>query len=71
MEMAVKVIDINHIDHRPHNMDARRMQTVSKHGVRISCVLHWELVWSFMFHVTKCLMYESQNFFFTSMKTKF
>jgi hypothetical protein len=27
MEMAVKVIDINHIDHRPHNMDARRMQT--------------------------------------------
>jgi serine/threonine protein kinase len=27
MEMAVKVIDINHIDHRPHNMEARRMQT--------------------------------------------
>lgn len=26
--MAVKVIDINHIDHRPHNMEARRMQTV-------------------------------------------
>ena len=29
MEMAVKVIDINHIDLRPHNLEAKRMQTVS------------------------------------------
>jgi hypothetical protein len=27
MEMAVKVIDINHIDLRPHNVEAKRMQT--------------------------------------------
>ena len=29
MEMAVKAIDINHIDLRPHNIEAKRMQTVS------------------------------------------
>jgi hypothetical protein len=29
MEMAVKVIDINHIDLRPHNIESKRMQTVS------------------------------------------
>lgn len=67
MEMAVKVIDINHIDLRPHNLEAKRMQTVSIPCPCASCTCTCSLFICYtvyMYMYTQCLGSEISQYMY-------